>query len=222
MLILKKIIIALFLLLLAVLVLVILFPRQPSEQANLNVILITLDTTRPDHLGYNGYNNTKTTNIDQLAKQGVVFTQAIAPIPITLPSHCSILTGLDVFSHGIRDNGTFYVRNNITTLAEILKKNGYKTAAVIASFVLDRRFKLNQGFDSYEDELDIDADKNNRKATTWQGHTYNRFERPAGEVSRIAIDWLENNYADKFFLWLHFYDPHQPYDPPPQYKSRSA
>ncbi len=113
----------------------------------LNVVLITLDTTRPDHLGCYGYKDAITPNIDGLAEQAVVFTQAIAPIPITLPSHCSMLTGLDAFSHGVRENGTFYLTDNFTTLAEILKKNGYKTAAVTGSFVLDSRFGLEQGFD---------------------------------------------------------------------------
>jgi arylsulfatase A-like enzyme len=207
------------LLLLAAIWLAISFPNQTSKKAGLNVVLITLDTTRPDHLGYNGYGNARTTNIDCLAEQGVAFAQAIAPLPITLPSHCSMLTGLEVFSHGLRDNGTFYVRDDITTLAEILKKKGYKTAAVIASFVLDKRFNLNQGFDFYEDELDNQSDNKNNKISTWVGHSYRRFDRPASEVSRIASDWLEKNYKEKFFLWVHFYDPHQPYNPPPQYKS---
>ncbi len=217
-----SVVLSLSLLLLAAIIFVILFLGRTSDKTNLNVVLITLDTTRPDHMGYNGYTHAKTTNIDRLARQGVVFSQAIAPLPITLPSHCSILTGLDVFSHGLRDNGTFYVRDNLTTLAEILKKKGYRTAAVIGSFVLDNRFNLNQGFDFYDDKLDIDPGKKNGKTSSWQGHKYNRFERPAGEVSRIAIDWLEKNYAEKFFLWIHYYDPHQPYDPPRQFKSGSG
>jgi arylsulfatase A-like enzyme len=208
--------------LLAVILLFISFPNQTSKKENLNVVLITLDTTRPDHLGYNGYGNALTTHIDRLAEQGATFAQAIAPIPITLPSHCSMLTGLEVFSHGLRDNGTFYVRDNITTLAEILKNKGYVTAAVIASFVLDKRFNLNQGFDFYEDKLDNQLNTKNNKVATWEGHAYRRFDRPASEVSRIAIDWLEKNHKEKFFLWIHFYDPHQPYNPPSQYKSEIA
>jgi len=185
----------------------------------LNVLLITLDTTRPDHLGCYGYKDASTPNIDRLAEQAVVFTQAIAPIPITLPSHCSMLTGLDVFSLGIRENGTFYLTDNFTTLAEILKKNGYKTAAVTGSFVLDSRFGLEQGFDFYEDNL---GGYNNRVAKRqWQGHKYGRFERPAGEVSNIAINWLQNNYESNFFLWVHFFDPHRPYNPPQKYKLKN-
>jgi arylsulfatase A-like enzyme len=184
----------LLILLIALLLLRIYYFGDLDGSRKLNVVLITLDTTRPDHLGCYGYKDASTPNIDRLAEQAVIFTQAIAPIPITLPSHCSMLTGLDVFSLGIRENGTFYLTDNFTTLAEILKKNGYKTAAVTGSFVLDSRFGLEQGFD---------------------------FERPAGEVSNIAINWLKNNYESNFFLWVHFFDPHVPYNPPQKYKLKN-
>jgi arylsulfatase A-like enzyme len=189
---------------------------------DLNIVLITLDTTRPDRLGCYGYRYAETSNIDRLSKQGIIFTQALTHIPITLPSHCSMMTGLDVLSHGIRDNGKFYLEKKFTTLAEILKKNGYKTAAVTASFVLDSRFGLDQGFEFYEDNLEKDLPRKGKTSDvrTWQGHRLRRFERPAGEVSDIAIEWLKNNYRDKFFLWVHFYDPHQTYNPPQEYKTR--
>ncbi len=206
---------------LAILVVLFLFQtprfRKQSAADSLNVVLITLDTTRPDHLGCYGYKDANTPNIDWVGKEGAIFTQAIAPIPITLPSHCSILTGLDLFSHGIRENGTFYLKDDFTTLAEILNRNGYRTAAVTASFVLDRRFGLGQGFDFYEDNLE-----GNLQAVptrVWQGHKYGRFERPAGEVSDIAINWLQANYKNKFFIWVHFFDPHAPYNPPRNYRA---
>ena len=111
--------------------------RSLDADGKLNVVLITLDTTRPDRLGCYGYKGANTPNIDEVARQGAVFTQAIAPIPITLSSHSSMLTGLDVFSHGIRENGTYYLKENFRTLAEILKEKGY---AVVTKLIPAEKF----------------------------------------------------------------------------------
>jgi arylsulfatase A-like enzyme len=102
-----------------------------------NVILLTLDTTRADHLGCYGYAEAGTPNIDRLAGEGIVFENAVAQAPLTLPSHASLLTGTYPFVHGVRDNGGFYLEEHFLTLAEMLKDNGYTTAAFVGAFVVD-------------------------------------------------------------------------------------
>jgi len=118
-----------------------------------NIILITVDTLRADRLGCYGYEPARTPNIDRLATEGIRVAYAIAPTPLTLPSHASILTGLEPPAHGVRDNGTFRVPDAAQTLAERLKTEGYQTQAFVSAEVLHRRFNLNQGFDGYDDEL---------------------------------------------------------------------
>jgi choline-sulfatase len=122
-----------------------------------NVILITIDTLRADYLGCNGSKKVKTPNLDALAAQGANFERTRSAVPLTLPAHASILTALYPPGHGVRDNGTFRLKENAVTIAEILKKRGYRTAAFVASFVLDHRFGLNQGFDHYDDRTWTDA-----------------------------------------------------------------
>lgn len=183
-----------------------------SEKKPQNLLLITVDTLRADHLGCYGNKSIQTPNIDALADQGILFQQAFTPVPLTLPSHASILTGLYPPAHKIRDNGYFILDDHHQTLAEILKKKGYVTGAVVAAFVLNSRFGLDQGFDFYEDTIVPDPNCNDPF----------RYERRADSVVSIAEDWLSNNMREKFFLWLHFFDPHESYDPPGPYKSAYA
>ncbi|MCP4604166.1 MAG: sulfatase [Proteobacteria bacterium] len=184
-----------------------------------NLVLVTLDTTRQDRLGIYGSNNGLSTNLDRVGSEGVLFTGARTQVPITLPSHVSLLTGQGVLEHGIRENGTFTLPDSVTTLAEHLSQSGYLTAAFVSSFVLDHRFGLAQGFDTYDDEMTLDKKKR------WQGHRdVGEFERPAAETTSRAREWLEENLdSDRpFFLWVHYFDPHYPWEAPKKYERKSA
>jgi arylsulfatase A-like enzyme/Flp pilus assembly protein TadD len=182
---------------------------QPEikRTSDLNVLLITLDTTRADHIGCYGYLRAKTPTIDQLARDGVKFVNAYAQVPLTLPSHSSIMTGTYPLYHQVHDNGYYYLGSENETLAKILKKNGYKTAAFVSSFTVDSRFGIGQGFDLYDDKfLDDEILKNFRS------------ERKADKVFASFSPWFDKNYSQKFCCWVHLYDPHLPYDPPPPFK----
>ncbi|MFQ6102961.1 MAG: sulfatase-like hydrolase/transferase [Candidatus Glassbacteria bacterium] len=188
-----------------------------------NVILISLDTVRADRLGCYGHRGINTPNIDFLAAQGVLFEKAIAPAPLTLPSHTTILTGLYPNNHGVRDNTTYRLSEKALTLAEILKENGYRTAATVGAFVLDSSRGLDQGFDYYDDEL---PKPTKAFASVLSNVEDNRIrerevaERTASVVTRKAISWLRENSDEKFFLWIHYFDPHYPYTPPPPYSMK--
>ena len=172
-----------------------------------NVLIITLDTTRADRLGCYGNKKISTKNIDAIAEGGVLFTNAVSHAPITLPSHSSIMTGLYPYSHGVRDNSIYRLDEKNITLAEILKENGFKTAAFVGSFILDSQYGLNQGFDLYNDRFLAPKQKGKLPV-----------DRRGEEVSELAIKWVEENYKNRFFLWLHYYDPHADYDPPEPFK----
>jgi arylsulfatase A-like enzyme/Flp pilus assembly protein TadD len=173
-----------------------------------NVLLISIDTCRADHLSCYGYiRRTTTPNIDAVAEEGIVFENVVSPIPLTLPAHSSMLTGTIPPYHGVHDNIDYRLGQPNVTVAEILKDNGCTTAAIISSFVMDSQFGLDQGFDSYNDRFD-------------EEHYIGDFsERKAEETSRHAIKWLEEYCHQPFFLFLHYYDPHFPYEPPEPFKS---
>lgn len=173
-----------------------------------NVLLITLDTTRADHLGCYGYQDIKTPTLDRLAEEGVRFTKVYAAAPITLPSHASILTGTYPIYHGARNNATYRVDDSITTAAEIFKSKGYQTAAFIASFPLLGRFGLRQGFDVYDDRIEEGKEK---KAHLFQ-------ERRAEDVNKAALQWLDRRPSGPFFMWVHYFDPHFSYEPPSPFR----
>jgi arylsulfatase A-like enzyme/Tfp pilus assembly protein PilF len=191
--------------------------RSPSGRfatgslKNDNVLLITLDTTRADHLPVYGYKNVKTPGLDRLAATSLIFDDAVAQVPLTLPSHTSILTGLLPVGHGVRDNEGYLVDPKVTSLATILKSGGYATAAFVSAFVLDSRFGLNQGFDSYYDNFDGFREVNR-----------DEIQRSAEETEAEVEKWLPTNKDKRFFCWVHFYDPHEPYDPPEPYASTYA
>lgn len=183
-----------------------------------NVVLITIDTTRADHVGCYGYSEPTTPNIDQIAEEGVVFTNAFATNPVTLPSHTSILSGTYPIQHGVRDNSTYVVNDEVTTLAEMLRAKGYRTAAFVGAFVLDGIFNLDQGFDFYDDDVGRDwaKDEIERRAANAFGFD----ERKANLVTHSALDWLQNRPSGPFFVWAHYFDPHQPLNPPDPHRSR--
>ncbi|MGA1841340.1 MAG: sulfatase-like hydrolase/transferase [bacterium] len=172
---------------------------------NLNIILITIDTLRADHLACYGYDSIKTPHIDGLAKDGILFSNAYSSSPLTFPSHTSIMTSQYPIQHGVQNNGTFILQDSANTLAEILKNRNYKTGAIVSSYVLASHFGLNQGFDSYDDYFF-------QKKGDVQDHTQN--ERIGEKVTDIAKKWLQKNHKKPFFLWAHYFDPHSLYNPP--------
>jgi choline-sulfatase len=176
-----------------------------SARSRLSVLLITIDTLRADHVGCYGYEDARTPALDRLASEGVLFEQVGAQVPVTLPSHTTILTGLTPAGHGVHDNGAFALSDTHTTLGEILQSEGYVTGAVIGSYVLSRQFGLNQGFAVYEDSLPGSEDAADASQFA---------RRSASEVADRGIAWLERHGRERFFLWLHFFDPHTPYAPP--------
>lgn len=178
-----------------------------------NVLLITLDTTRADHLPAYGYRGVTTPNLDQLAEESSVFEDAISHVPLTLPSHTTMMTGLLPIANGVRDNAGFFVDQKITTLAELLKQKGYATSAFVSSFVLDSRWQLDQGFDLYFDNFNL---------AEFKGLNPQEAQRPAEETVAEFSEWIQTHKGGRFFSWVHFYDPHEPYTPPEPYKTEYA
>ena len=181
--------------------------NKAKRDSNLNVLLVTLDTTRADRIGCYGYAKAKTPNLDFLASNGVRFSNAYCQVPLTLPSHCSILTGTYPIYHQVHNNGSYYLSPSHVTLAEVIKERGYKTAAFVSSFTVDSRFGLDQGFEVYDDTFQEDE-----VIKTF------RSERRADRVFSSFSAWVDENAEEKFLCWVHFYDPHVPYDPPSPFK----
>jgi arylsulfatase A-like enzyme/tetratricopeptide (TPR) repeat protein len=175
-----------------------------------NIILMTLDTTRADHLACYGYPDVKTPNLDSLARRGVLFEQAATVSPLTLPAHCSIMTGMYPTYHNVRINGNTALNEEQTTIAEVLSAQGYRCGAFIGAFVLDGRWGLNQGFAHYDDRFDLKKYKH---------IDLGAVQRPGDEIMDAALDWLEKEKNAPFFAWIHLYDPHTPYEPPEPYLS---
>src|SRR5271156_1504178 len=187
---------------------------QPPAKPAPNVVLITIDTLRADHVGCYGYKQIKTPNIDGLAADGARFERAFAVVPVTLPSHTSMLTGTYPMFSGMHDFSANKLSPLQPTLASVLKQAGYQTGAIVAAAVLDSRFGLNQGFDFYYDHFDF-----NRLDET----NLEEMKRPGNVVTDVALNWLEKDWLEKdrlekdgpsknsqkkFFLWVHLYDPH--------------
>ncbi len=185
-----------------------LWARQGVEKPN--IILITLDTTRADYLGCYGNPNVRTPDLDALARRGVLFEQAATASPLTLPAHCTILTGMYPTYHGVRVNGNTALSEEQTTLAEVFSEQGYQCGAFIGAFVLDGRWGLKQGFGHYDDRFDLKKYKH---------IDLGAIQRPANEVVDAALDWLDARKPGPFFSWIHLYDPHTPYEPPEPYRS---
>jgi len=181
-------------------------PARVPPAAKRDVILITIDTLRADRVGAPGV----TPALDALARDGALFLDATAHAPLTLPSHTSILTGRYPTSHGVHDNSGFALGDSVPTLATILHGAGYHTAAFVASFVLRGPTGLARGFDVYDDRFEGMG----RSHQTTTG-----LQRRAHEVARAAGTWLATA-PRPYFLWVHFYDPHAPYDAPPAFAAK--
>jgi choline-sulfatase len=171
-----------------------------------NILLITIDTIRPDYVScYGGSNSTP--HIDSIAKSGILFENTYSSVPLTFPSHTSILSGLFPSSHGMHNNGLEILSRQDILIGSQLKKYGYQTGAVVSSFVLDRKFGLEKSFDVYDDSME-------RKPGLFSNF---EVERPGNEVTNHGIKILENFTVNPWFLWLHYYDPHTPHSPPAPY-----
>lgn len=179
-----------------------------SSHKQLNVLFITVDTLRSDRLSCYEPSHVSTPFIDSLAARGAVFTRTFSHVPLTLPAHTCIFTGKTPPAHGVRDNGRFRASDNLLTLAEYLKEQGYATGAFIGGYPLHSRFGLNQGFELYDDRLE---------EVSGIGREF--AEVRAGIVADRALTWLKNRRSP-WFLWVHFYDPHDPYEPPEPYRTR--
>lgn len=178
-------------------------PARPS------LVLVTMDTTRVDRIGAYGYQGAHTPAVDALAAEGVRFDRAYAVVPLTTPAHASMLSGLYPQRHGIHTNGDAVLADEVQTLAETLSGEGYATGASVSAFVTTKVWNLHQGFDAYLDTMPGNL------ANKW------RQERPAGDVVDDALAWLETVPADQpFFLWVHFYDPHDPHEPPKEWAEK--
>ncbi|HSE43333.1 MAG TPA: sulfatase, partial [Acidobacteriota bacterium] len=170
-----------------------------------NVLLISIDTLRADHLGCYGYSK-KTPAIDSLASRSVLFENTISQVPLTLPSHCTIFTGMYPDQHGVRNNENFVLAQNSVTIAELFRQSGYSTGAVVGSFSLDSTFQVNQGFQYYEDKIGVSHDPELNR----------HVERRAETVWKLGKQWLQNQKGP-WFCFLHFFDPHFGYNPPTGY-----
>lgn len=203
-------------------ILVTLLILQPEKKLHFdhqsyNLLIITLDTMRADHIGAYGYPSAQTPHMDHLANNGFLFENCYSPVPLTLPAHCSLFTGNYPPGHGVRDNGSFFLDAQQTTLAELMKKNGSHTYAAIAAFVLLAKFGLNQGFDLYDDALDDDKVITELESEINAERVYSKFNQWLQKYIQSASSPSSSPshpHRTPFFAWVHFYDPHSPYQPP--------
>jgi arylsulfatase A-like enzyme/Tfp pilus assembly protein PilF len=185
-------------------------PSEVQPKDVRNIVLISIDTCRADYLGCYGFARETTPNIDAFARQSVLFENVLSPVPMTLPAHGSMLTGTIPPYHGVHDNLDYRLGDSNVTLAEILKAHGFVTGAVISAFVLDSQFGVSQGFDSFNDRFE-------------ERHMAGTIsERKGHEASRFALQWLDEHKEERFFFFLHYYDPHTDYVPPEPFASRFA
>lgn len=183
---------------------------SPVTKDQPNILLLTLDTTRSNFLGCYGHSGGTSPHLDGLADAGVRFARARCQVPITLPSHTSILTGTYPITHGSHQHTDRFSRRDLQPLASILQHHGYQTTAFISARVLDRHFGLDRGFSHYDDDIGTLSD--GRRADY----------RRAAQVTAAAREWFEKRPAGPYFAWFHFYDPHLPHDPPEPFRTRFA
>jgi choline-sulfatase len=181
---------------------------SPRTHEIRNVLLISIDTCRADHLGCYGYPLDTTPNIDAIASEGIVFEHALSPLPFTLPAHCTMLTGTIPPYHGVIDNTDYKLNDGDVTLADLLREKGYLTAGFVSSFILDSQFGLGQGFDFYDDDFEPAND------------TMDINQQSGGETTQDVIEWLGTHKDEKNFVFLHYYDPHFTYEPPEPFASK--
>ncbi|PYV00575.1 MAG: sulfatase [Acidobacteria bacterium] len=181
-----------------------------EDQPGRPIILISVDTLRAERLSCYGYKELRTSHIDALPKGGTLFGQINSQVPLTLPSHVSFLSSTHPFFNGSEDNSEM-VGPNLITLPMMLQSRGYRTAAFVGGFILDKRFGLDRGFDFYDSPFDLDRR---------QGAEATDLKRPAEEVTHAAMQWLDKNSGRPFFLFLHLFDLHTPYQVPPAFRAR--
>jgi choline-sulfatase len=182
-----------------------------ARKVSSNVILITIDTVRADHIGCYGAKQVQTPTTDALAHDGILFEHAISQVPLTWPSHAVILTGTYPFQNGVQDFTGQPLARQFRSVAQAFKQHGYSTGAVVSAFVLDRSWGLARGFDFYDDAF---------SPKEFQKRDLGLVDRKAGESVTHAINWLKQTTHRPFFFWLHLYDPHSPYDPPEPYHTQ--
>ena len=188
-------------------------PRPAAPKA-LNIVLITIDTLRTDRLSCYGSDRVRTANIDGFAAEGVRFTNAATTVPFTLPAHSSIMTGLYPPGHGVRENVGYTLDERVPTVAEMLSRAGWATGGFVSAFVLDERWGIGRGFDRYFDDFDLSG---------FDTANLSSVQRRGDETLAEAVRWLDERPPEKpFFLWLHLYDPHDPYEPPEPWASEYA
>ena len=174
-----------------------------------NLLVVTLDTLRADHVGSYGYAAARTPRLDALAARGLRFARAATVVPLTLPAHSSLFTGTFPGRHGVRDNGGYYLAEEQETLAEILRPRGYRAGGFISAFVLDSRWGIDQGFERYFDDFDLSRFEKQAGMDA--------IQRPGNETVDEALRWLGAERERPFFLWVHLYDAHTPYAAPREY-----
>ena len=178
-----------------------------------DVVIVTIDTLRADRVGCYGYAKAQTPTIDRLASEGIQFMNAVSHVPLTRPSHLTIFTGLFPFQHNVHDNVAAPLDRKIPTLAEIFHQHGFATGAFVASFVVNSQSGLQRGFDTYADEFDP-----SKQPTQFALNLEKRGE----QVYREFAAWQTGAKTKPYFAWVHLYDPHFPYEPPPPYSTRFA
>lgn len=184
-------------------------PSGSAPPDSPNVLLITLDTTRADRLGCYGHEKARTPALDGLAATGVRFERAYCQVPLTLPSHASLMTGTNPPTNGLTVNGAAVLGPNLATLAETFQRHGYRTGAFISAWVLNSAFGLARGFDHYDDRIGAEGD------SLYQ-------ERIGDKTCDAALAWLGDRTDGPFFAWVHFFDPHHPYAPPAPFREQFA
>ena len=180
----------------------------PAPEAARNLLFITIDTLRADHVGAYGAKNVATPTLDRLAKEGALARRASVQVPLTRPSHISIFSGRYPAEHGIRDNVAPALGSDVPLMAETLKASGFSTAAFVSSIVLARPSGLERGFDTFSDRFDVAED---------DARFLNTIQRRGDVATGEAVEWIRARKADRFFAWVHLYDPHDPYEPPGRY-----
>ncbi len=187
------------------------WPEGPEPGFARDVVLITIDTLRADALGFAGNAHADTPRLDELAASGWVFDRAYGHSVMTLPSHANLLTGQLPYQHGVRDNAGFVLPETVPTAVEAFAAAGFRTAAFVAAFPLDARYGLDRGFEVYDDSYPEGSTRGFAVA-----------ERSGAEVVGAASDWWRRHEGERRFLWVHFYEPHAPYEPPPPLADRFA
>ena len=188
--------------------------RAPAApKAARHVVIVTIDTLRADRLGCYGARDVATPRLDRIAAQGALAVEASAHVPLTRPSHVSLFTGLLPSEHGIRDNVSPAVVPQVPLLAELFRKNGFATGAFVSSVVLESQSGLDRGFDVYADRFE---------GASGDAQFLNTVQKKGEDTIAEAVAWLARAGGRRVFLWLHLYEPHDPYEPPEPYASRYA